>query len=145
MRDGAELKELITNAKRLHGHLGPFLVIGVRMGVAAKKALNVSDDEYTLLKAHVMVPLFPPFSCLLDGIQASTTCTVGNQRLKIENSGEIRVTFTKQGSSRTVKITVNARLAEELKGKLSEDKLTEEFAREIAGLRENQVLNIALV
>ncbi len=142
MRDSAELKELIAYAKRLHGHLGPFLVVGVRMGVAARKALEVSGDECTLLKADVLVPLFPPFSCLLDGIQASTTCTVGNQRLRIENSGEIRATFTKQGSSRTVKITVSPRLAEELKAKLSEDKLTEEFAREIAGLPENQVLRI---
>ena len=43
-----------------------------------------------------------------------------------------------------VKITLEPRLAEELKEKLSENALTEEFALKIAGLPENQIFNIAL-
>jgi hypothetical protein len=64
--------------------------------------------------------------------------------LTIENSEEICVSFTKQNAAGTVKITLNSRLAEELKKRLSEDALTEEFALKIAGLPENQVFNIAL-
>ncbi len=143
-QDEEQLNVMIDNARKLHGHLGPFLVIGVRMGMIAKKALSVSDNQCTSLKANVKVPLFPPFSCLLDGIQASTSCTVGNQRLTIENGEEICVNFTKQNGDKTVKITLNPKIAEELKKKLSEDALTEEFALEIAGLPENQVFNICL-
>jgi len=135
---------MIDKAQKLHGHLGPFLVIGVRMGMIAKKALSVADDQCGFLKASVKVPLFPPFSCLLDGIQASTSCTVGNQRLTIENSEEICVSFAKQNAAGTVKITLKPEVAEELKKRLSEDALTEEFALKIAGLPENQVFNIAL-
>jgi len=144
MQNKEELKVMIDNAQKLHGHLGPFLVIGVRMGMIAKRVLGVADGECACLNAHVKIPLFPPFSCLLDGIQAATTCTVGNRRLTMENSEEIRVTFSKQDSNRMVKITLEPRLAEELEKKLSEDALTEEFALEIAGLPENQVFNIAL-
>jgi formylmethanofuran dehydrogenase subunit E len=144
MRSQEELGLMIDNARKLHGHLGPFLVIGVRMGMIAKKALNVADDQCTSLEANVKVPLFPPFSCLLDGIQTSTTCTVGNQRLAIENSEEICVSFAKQNAAGTVKITLTPKIAEELKRKLSEDALTEEFALKIARLPENQVFNIAL-
>jgi formylmethanofuran dehydrogenase subunit E len=144
MQSQEELKVMIENAQKLHGHLGPFLVIGVRMGMIAKKALSVSDDQCGFLKANVKVPLFPPFSCLLDGIQASTSCTVGNQRLTIENSEEICVDFAKQNAAGTVKVTLNPKMAEELKKKLSEDALTEEFALKIAGLPENQVFNIEL-
>ena len=135
---------MIRDAQKLHGHLGPFLVIGVRMGAIAKRELSVADGECICLRANVKVPLFPPFSCLLDGIQASTSCTVGNQRLTIENGEEICVNFTKQNGDKTVKITLNPRLAEELKKKLSEDALTEEFALKIAGLPENQVFQIGL-
>jgi formylmethanofuran dehydrogenase subunit E len=142
MQNEEELKAMIDNAQKLHGHLGPFLVIGVRMGMIAKKALSVSDDQCGLLKASVKVPLFPPFSCLLDGIQASTSCTVGNQRLTIENSEEICVNFAKQNAAGTAKITLNPRLAEELKKKLSEDALTEEFALELAHMPENQLFNV---
>jgi formylmethanofuran dehydrogenase subunit E len=144
MQSQKELKLTIENAQKLHGHLGPFLVIGVRMGMIAKKILSVSDDQHGFLKANVKVPLFPPFSCLLDGIQASTSCTVGNQRLTIENSEEICVSFARQNAGRIVKITLNPKIAEELKKKLSEDALTEEFALEIARLPESQVFNIDL-
>ncbi|HLE75547.1 MAG TPA: FmdE family protein, partial [Candidatus Bathyarchaeia archaeon] len=45
MQSQKELKLAIDNAQKLHGHLGPFLVLGVRMGIIAKKALSVSDDQ----------------------------------------------------------------------------------------------------
>ena len=145
MRNRDELNTMIRDAQKLHGHLGPFLVIGVRMGMIARKALCVADDQCASLRANVKVPLFPPFSCLLDGIQASTSCTVGNQRLTIENGEEICVNFTKQNGDKTVKITLNPRLAEELKKKLSEDALTEEFALKIARLPENQIFQKIII
>ncbi len=139
-----DLVVLIEKCADFHGHLGPFLVIGVRMGMTAKKALHIGPKQQTKLRANAKIPLYPPFSCILDGIQATTTCTVGNQRLIIENSEEMCVTFSRRDSNGMVKITLEPRLAEELKEKLSEDALTEEFALKIAGLPENQVFSIAL-
>jgi formylmethanofuran dehydrogenase subunit E len=135
---------MIGNAQKLHGHLGPFLVIGVRMGMTAKKALSVADDQCTSLRANVKVPLSPPFSCLLDGIQASTSCTVGNRLLTIENSEEIIVSFTKQNATGIVKITLKPKVAEELKKKISECALTEKFALELAHTPENQLFNVEI-
>ena len=142
MQSEQELALTIKNAQKLHGHLGPFIVLGVRMGMTAKKALNVTSDQCTSLRASVKVPLFPPFSCLLDGIQASTSCTVGNQRLTIENSEEICVNFAKQNAGRTVKITLKPKMAEELKKKLTKGSLTEKFALELARTPENQLFNV---
>ena len=142
MQSQKELGLMIDNAQKLHGHLGPFLVIGVRMGMIAKKALSVSDDQCGFLKANVKVPLFPPFSCLLDGIQASTSCTVGNQRLTIENSEEICVSFARQNAGRTVKITLKPKVIQELRKKISEDALTEKFALELAHTPENQLFSV---
>jgi len=142
MQNKEELKVMIDNAQKLHGHLGPFLVRGVRMGMIAKKILGVSDDKCGFLKASVRVPLFPPFSCLLDGIQASTSCTVGNQRLTVENSKDIYVNFAEQNAGRTVKITLKPKMTEELKKRCSEDSLTEEYALELAHTPENQLFNV---
>jgi formylmethanofuran dehydrogenase subunit E len=139
-----ELLSMICNAQKLHGHLGPFLVLGVRMGMIARKALNVADDKRTSLRANVKVPLSPPFSCLLDGIQASTSCTVGNQRLTMENSEVICVSFAKQNGAETVKITLKPKIAEELKKKISECALTEKFALELADMPENQLFNVEI-
>jgi formylmethanofuran dehydrogenase subunit E len=139
-----ELALVIGNAQKLHGHLGPFLVIGVRMGMIARKALSVATDQCTSLRANVKVPLFPPFSCLLDGIQVSTSCTVGNQRLTMENSEEICVSFAKQNAGTAVKITLKPKIAEEPRKKISECALTEKFALELAHMPENQLFNVEI-
>ena len=144
MPEPNELTTIIEYARKLHGHVGPFLVIGLKMGAAAKKALNVSDAECTLLRAEVAVPLHPPFSCLLDGIQVSTTCTIGNQRLRVENSETIQATFTRQKDAKKVKITLTQNLSEQLEQKQKQDKLEEAFAWELAELPENQLFNITL-
>jgi formylmethanofuran dehydrogenase subunit E len=144
MQSQKELLLMIGNAQKLHGHLGPFLVLGVRMGMIARKALNVADDQCRVLRANVKVPLFPPFSCLLDGIQASTSCTVGNQRLTMENSEEICASVAKQNAAGTVKITLKPKMAEELKKKISECALTEKFALELAHMPESQLFNVEI-
>ena len=144
MPEPNELTALIEYARKLHGHVGPFLVIGLKMGVAAKKALNVSDTECTHLTAEVAVPLHPPFSCLLDGIQVSTTCTIGNQRLQIKDSKTIQATFTSEKDTKRVKITLTEQFREQLEQKQKQDKLGETFAWELAELPENRLFNVTL-
>jgi formylmethanofuran dehydrogenase subunit E len=144
MPEPNELTTIIEYARKLHGHVGPFLVIGLKMGAAAKKALNVSDAECALLRAEVAVPLHPPFSCLLDGIQVSTTCTIGNQRLRVENSETVKATFTRQKDAKKVKITLTQHFSEQLEEKLKQDRLDEAFAWGLAELPENQLFNITL-
>ena len=68
------------------------------------------------------MPLTPPFSCLLDGIQVSTTCTVGNQRLQIKNSKIIKAVFTRK-DDKTVKITLTKQFHEQLEQKLKQNQL----------------------
>jgi formylmethanofuran dehydrogenase subunit E len=144
MPEPNELTTIIEYARKLHGHVGPFLVIGLKMGAAAKKALNVSDAECALLRAEVAVPLHPPFSCLLDGVQVSTTCTIGNQRLRVENSETVKATFTRQKDAKKVKITLTQHFSEQLEEKLKQDRLDEAFAWGLAELPENQLFNITL-
>jgi len=138
-----EIASVIKDAKKLHGHLGPFLVIGVRMGMIAKKTLDVSAKQHTKLRANAKIPLKPPFSCVLDGIQATTTCTVGNQRLAIEDSAEeITVNFEMQNSDRRVRLSVNPGIMEELNKEISEGPLTEKRAWEIAHMPEGQLFTV---
>jgi formylmethanofuran dehydrogenase subunit E len=137
-----KLTEMIKFACKLHGHIGPYLIIGLKMGITAKKALKVSDHQSTLLNTQVSLPLHPPFSCMLDGLQVATTCTIGNQRLQIENSNEIQATFSTQTD--TVKITLTQSFSEQLRQKQDQNQLTEEYALEIAEIPENQLFNTTL-
>ena len=62
-------------AVQLHGHLGPWLVAGVRIGAAGIRA--VGADGYFDVEITVEGPLaLPPQACFLDGIQVATGATL---------------------------------------------------------------------
>ena len=73
--DEISLEEMIERAIEFHGHLGPFLVLGIRMGLLALREL--SSSGYEGIEALVKTGNTPSLSCLLDGIQVSTGCTMG--------------------------------------------------------------------
>lgn len=133
----------IRNAEKLHGHLGPFLVIGVRMGILAKGILNANAVESNKLRVTARLPLLTPFSCIIDGIQATTQCTVGNQKLRIENSqAQIIVYFEQQNSDNALSIHVNPKIIDELKNRYSKGASNEELAWEIASMPESRLFTI---
>jgi len=138
-----ELTSLIKKAADFHGHLGPFLVIGVRMGTLAKKILNVNAEENSVLRITARLPLLTPFSCILDGIQVITQCTVGNQKLRIEHSqAKVIVYFERKNSHKALRIHVNPKIIKELKDRYSEGASNEELAREIASMPESRLFII---
>ncbi|MBX5329112.1 MAG: formylmethanofuran dehydrogenase subunit E family protein [Candidatus Bathyarchaeota archaeon] len=138
-----KLKLLIEDAEKLHGHLGPFLVIGVKMGILAEKILTTKRNKNVKLQVYVKLPLLTPFSCILDGIQTTTKCTIGNQKLKVENSQkEITAHFILQKPDKPLKVTVNQKMIEELTEKISKGFSNEELAWETAHMPENRLFTI---
>ncbi|MEM3576938.1 MAG: formylmethanofuran dehydrogenase subunit E family protein [Candidatus Bathyarchaeia archaeon] len=132
-----KLDSIIKRARELHGHLGPFLVIGVRIGEYAKKTLKGE------MKVLVRVPMTTPLSCIIDGIQASTQCTVGNRKLSIEESeNEIVVHFKSQKTGKSIKVYVKPQLVEELKQKLSQGIASEELAQKVASALEGEIFTV---
>lgn len=138
-----ELELALKEAEKFHGHLGPFVVIGVRMGKIAKRILNSTNSENDALQVTAELPLLTPFSCVLDGIQIATQCTVGNQKLRIKNSQkEITAYFQHAEPGKALKISVNPKITEALINKLSQGFSNEKLAWEIAHTPENQLFTI---
>ena len=75
-----------------HGHLGPFLVLGVRMGLAGLRELKVKRGEKKLW-VTAMLNYSIPISCALDGLQVATKCTLGNKKLRLLDSSGIAAKF----------------------------------------------------
>ena len=68
-------------AVQLHGHLGPWLVAGLRMGASGLRA--VGADGYFDVDVTAEGPLAqPPQACFLDGLQVATGATLGKRNLK---------------------------------------------------------------
>jgi formylmethanofuran dehydrogenase subunit E len=135
-----ELDSMIDEAVRLHGHLGPFLVIGARMGYVAKKLLKDHAKRDLILHATIRVPMVVPFSCTIDGIQVATHCTVGNQRLSMKSWAEgVHGSFTSEGSEKSVAIHVRRKVIEQLKKRMSEGATNEELAKQVLQLPESKL------
>lgn len=70
--------------KTFHGHLGPYVVLGYRMGrLALEKTGSKGHFDIT---AEVATLLEPPPSCLLDGLQIGCGCTLGKRNITVRES-----------------------------------------------------------
>ncbi|MGQ9730456.1 MAG: formylmethanofuran dehydrogenase subunit E family protein [Candidatus Zipacnadales bacterium] len=64
-----------------HGHIGPFVILGYRLGVRAREVLGT--PKYFGMKVTVKGPHTTPYTCLLDGLQMATGCTLGKGNIKL--------------------------------------------------------------
>ena len=90
----------IQAAANFHGHLGPAIVIGARLGVAGLAA--VEAHGYFDVEVVCEGPFAaPPQSCMIDGIQISTGATLGKKNLTVLETKEyvVRIKNRKNGKS----------------------------------------------
>jgi len=73
-----------------HGHLGPYIVLGYRIGKYVRE--NFCDDPFSL-KAEIYCEGKPPQSCLADGVQLSSGCTLGKRNIEIIPSDSVACVF----------------------------------------------------
>ncbi|HEY3420820.1 MAG TPA: formylmethanofuran dehydrogenase subunit E family protein [Methanomassiliicoccales archaeon] len=91
-----ELPDELVSLKRFHGHLGPYVVVGYRMGMIARPRFGHK------LQAVVFTGRHPPMSCLIDGIQLSTGCTMGKNNIAVRDGHLPVVHF--MDSTKTVEV-----------------------------------------
>lgn len=127
-----KLTEQIKTGVDFHGHLGPFLVVGIKMGNFALKKLK--STGYKDLKVEVETGTTPPVSCLIDGIQVSTGCTLGKGNISVKNRKKAKAIFSKGEKKFEVQLRDKIlKLIEE------ENKSAEELARELARISEEDL------
>ncbi len=97
-----DVREIFALAVRLHGHPGPFLALGVRMGLLALQLLG--SPGYRGITAEVETGSTPPLSCLVDGVQISTGCTTGKGNLVIRSLGRAAATFVAHGKKARIEV-----------------------------------------
>jgi formylmethanofuran dehydrogenase subunit E len=95
-------RELEGRATEFHGHGGPFMIIGLRMGLVA---LDLLDSKgWFGIRCRAYLRWAPPYSCTIDGIQSSTGCTMGKHNLDVEEVEGISAEFC--AGEKRVRITI---------------------------------------
>jgi len=101
IQDSLSTREFL---KAFHGHLGPYVVLGYRMG---RLALEESGSQgHFDISAKVYTNLTPPPSCLIDGVQLGSGCTLGKRNIEVHATGgtPYAVFATKDGLNVTIRL-----------------------------------------
>ena len=121
-----------------HTHLGPFLVVGLRMGGVVTRELGA--EPFTI-RITARTGHRPPYSCLVDGLQWSTPCTVGNGGVVVDADRAMAIDAVAAGRR------VTARLRPEIFERI-ESECTEEnqvrFACDLWAMPERELLEVEL-
>lgn len=86
--------------ERFHGHLGPNVLMGVRMGEHACGVAGI--PRYFGLTVVVECPDGPPPTCLIDGLQISCGATMGKENISHKTAERVQVTFKDNATGKTV-------------------------------------------
>lgn len=131
------MDETLSQIEKFHGHLGPFAVIGYKMGKIARKKLGENPFD---LKAISMTGTKPPISCIIDGLQLSSGCTLGKGNITVRNEKTPAVLFSNKNGE-NVKITLNKKIWEEIETTVNDENIIQ-FSEEIYRKSDSELLDI---
>ena len=86
-RYGLEEWKVGVLANELHGHLGIYATVGVKMGLRAREFFNIGIDDINIIS---YAGREPPISCMNDGLQVSTGGTLGHGLIYLADDNKTR-------------------------------------------------------
>jgi len=118
----------LKQAVDFHGHLGPYLVLGLLAGEFALK--NLKCKKYFGLNIKVWGAAEKPKSCLIDGLQLSTGATYGKGNIEKLSGQQIEIEFVNRENQKKLFLTLKKEIAQEL-GKLESHRDSEAYAKKL--------------
>lgn len=101
---------VLTN--ELHGHLGIYATVGVKMGIRAREYFNIGVDD---IEVTTYAGRKPPVSCMNDGLQVGTGASVGHGLITVAEvehpRPEARFTF----KGKTIRLALKPEYAERIR------------------------------
>ena len=132
------INDMVERGIKLHGHSGPYLNLGIKMGLLALEVLEAKG--YFDLSTEVEMKYQRPMSCLIDGLQISTGCTMGKGNIKInDNPGIIKTLF--KTDKKTLLVTLKSEISKLID---FEKESCEDLAEQILTMTDKQLFDYEL-
>ncbi|MFA5276111.1 MAG: formylmethanofuran dehydrogenase subunit E family protein [Candidatus Omnitrophota bacterium] len=103
----------LKEATKFHGHLGPYLVLGLLCGESAIKKLKA--DKYFGINVKVWGANKKPQSCLIDGLQLSTGATYGKGNISKFSAKKIKIELLDNSNGKKIIFKFKPALIQRLK------------------------------
>jgi formylmethanofuran dehydrogenase subunit E len=101
----------MQTAVQFHGHLGPSIIAGARLGMAGLHAVEAKGYFDVEVNCHGPFEK-PPQSCFLDGLQIGTGATMGKRNLKYVEAKETVIRVKNTATGATVEICPTEKLSQ---------------------------------
>lgn len=126
--------------KHLHGHVGPWNVLGWRMGKAALRELGAQWGQHELdIVCHI--PLTTPYSCIADGLVVGSGNSIGRLDIRLSEvmtMADVHVSVRrKDGTGPVLLLKPNQKYLEKIRA--APDAQLESLARECGELPEMEL------
>lgn len=110
---------VLTN--ELHGHLGIYATVGVKMGIRAREFFNIGVDDINVV---TYAGNNPPVSCMNDGLQVSTGGTLGHGLIKVSDEKAVRPEASFTFKDKTIRMKLKQEYADLIKKDVKEAALS---------------------
>jgi formylmethanofuran dehydrogenase subunit E len=98
----ADFETLLEASVKIHGHLCPGQVLGVRMSMLGLRQTGIEDPKGRDRK-NVMV-IVEMDRCATDAVQTVTGCSLGKRSMKFMDYGKMAATFLNMKTGKAVRI-----------------------------------------
>ena len=109
-----EEKQILLDALKFHGHKCWASVAGVRVGLAALRALGVKRSGGTQLYGILETGEEHAAMCFGDGVQYTTGCTFGKGNIRKQPYGKLAFTLIEKATNRAVRVSYKPTLQKQI-------------------------------
>jgi len=100
--ESSAFEKLLEESVRIHGHLCPGQVLGVKMSLAGLKEIGIADPKGEDRKN--LIVFVEMDRCATDAIQSVTGCSLGKRTMKFMDYGKMAATFLNLKTEKAVRV-----------------------------------------
>jgi formylmethanofuran dehydrogenase subunit E len=98
----SDFDHLLEESARIHGHLCPGQVLGVKMSILGLKEAGIEDPKG---KDRKNIIVFVEMDrCATDAVQSVTGCSLGHRTMKFMDYGKMAATFVNLKTGKAVRV-----------------------------------------
>ncbi|PKL49323.1 MAG: formylmethanofuran dehydrogenase [Nitrospira bacterium HGW-Nitrospira-1] len=104
MKDGLpfNFEALLEESVKIHGHICPGQVLGVKMAMLGLKSIGIEDPKGKDRKSIIVFVEMD--RCATDAVQSVTGCSLGHRTMKFMDYGKMAATFLNLRTCRAVRV-----------------------------------------
>ncbi len=104
---------LLQESAKIHGHLCPGQVLGVRMSMLGLREIDVGDPKGRDRKN--LIVFVETDRCATDAVQSVTGCSLGHRTMKFMDYGKMAATYMNLKTGKTIRIVAREESREKAK------------------------------